>query len=134
MTTGRQGIYLACVVLLSLTPGCTPPEQFEQDSSRREISVLEGQLEDLRGRIRELEDRNTIQAGRIEELEARNEQLTDLVNELQFDKKMLERHVEALSPAPKERDRLQAENDQLREEIEQLRRRLGELSETAPAE
>lgn len=124
MITGKQGLYAPWAVLAVLVLGCAPAEPVTRDETEQQLAELQDQLENLRAQNHELQVRDTIQSQQIEELEARNERLTELVNELQFDNKMLRRHVEALAPAPRERDRLKEENEQLREQVEQLRRRL----------
>lgn len=130
MKTGLKGTVPICVALCAIALGCTPPEPVSQDDSERRIAEMEVQTEDLRTQTRELQDRNAIQADRIDELENRNRRLTDLINDLQFENKMLRRHVDALAPAPRERDRLSEENEQLRRELEQLRLRLGQPPQT----
>jgi chromosome segregation ATPase len=131
MRIRQQGTGCAAVVLLAaLSNGCAvAPNESRDVRAAQDTAELEGQLEDLRLQVQELQDRNAIRAERLKELERRNRRLTDLVRDLQFDKELLEKHVEALAPAPKQRDRLEAECRQLREENEQIRREILRLRE-----
>lgn len=98
-----------------------PPPPVSQEAALRE------QIEDLRQQVATLKAENAIHTSRIKELLIRNEALAKGLREQQFANAQQEKQIEALAPAPKERDAYKAQVLELTMERARLARKVADL-------